>query len=384
MILDFENNIALVEFTPEEEITSTTYKIYVYATNMSDGGSPINVFISKSENLKKTLNRWKITIDHTFYNKVAKKIAIQGKPLPNIIDFTFKVNINNEETEVADTLSIHFVRYIPKLLNTLGFSNAEKLQRVWFTKGNNVDKDSVNPEVDIVSFDWAISESSQVNTEHKDFLTETGINLNNNYFPFGNKIRESLKTEINRMINDGALSIPTQSGNNQSFGITNNQVITHRGEKIPTYEKYYFNSKAFTGVLDLGIHFLVDGLDDFIAALANFNYHIIAIGELKYETNGWLSDTIDINVKQLGVYIKDSFDFIDDDPSAASQPLGYWKINNDTVEVKRKVSDTSQYYQVTNKSYRDYRDTHNMGYNFHLYSTIKYSAVNYNVTLKDV
>lgn len=382
MILDFEQDKAYVTFVPEEGIEAQEYFIKVFATNAVDGGSPTLVYTSKTYGIKQDDNKWFIVIDYSFYSKAAKKIGASGKPLPNIIDFSFKVVIDEEENEVASTFSIHFVRYIPKLLTTLGFTNAEKLQRIWFTKGNNIDKDTVDPIIDAVSFDWAIAESSQVNTEYRQFLIETGTKLNNNYHLLGNKIRDSLKSEIEKMINEGIVNLPTEN-NNQPFGVTNSQIITYRGEKIPEYEKYYFESKPFSGFFDLGIHFAFDGLDDFIASLANFNYHLFATGELEYNTS-WLGDTIDINVKQFGVYIKDSFDFIDDNPAEASQPLGYWKINDDkTIEVERETNETSEYFEVTNKSYREYRDAHGMGYNYHLYSTVKLSSTNYKVKLKD-
>lgn len=383
MVLAFEENKAHVRFTPEEGLSASGFKIHVYAKDSSKNSNSLLVYTSKKHPLKAGLNKWSILIDYVFYAKVAKKLVVAGKPLPNSIDFSFKIHINDEKSDVANTISVHFVRYIPKLLNKLGFTNAEKLQRIWFTKGNNTNKDNVNPEIDVVSFNWAINESSQVKTEYNDFLNETGSKLNNNLF-FSNPIRDALKSEINKMIKDGLLTLPTKSNPSKPFGVTNASIINYRGQRIPQFEKYYFNSKPFSGFGDLGLHYIFDGLDDFIAALANFNYHMFATGSLEYEENKWSSNVISIKVKQLAVYIKDSFDFIDDD-SSKSQPLGYWKVNNDkSIEVERKTSDKSNYFEVTNQSYRAYREAHNMGYNFYVYSTIRTQATNYSVKLKDI
>ncbi|MGB1283809.1 MAG: DUF6402 family protein [Polaribacter sp.] len=371
---------------------AVAYYVNIHAKDKSNNGSKKKVYTSKKYPLANGKNHYWIVMDYMFYNRTAKNVATSGKSLPNQIEFFFELEVeissNNqcsvEKEELNETLTLHFVRYIPKLLNILGFSNGEYLQRLWFTLGKNIDKKTVDPQLDAVEWDWAVSESSQVRGEYNDFLIETGTMLNNNIHLFGNNVRDSLKSEINKMINDGLVLLPTKNGPDQPFGVLDSQIVTYKGQKMPKFEKYYFESKPFSGIFDLGVHYTFDGLDDFIAALANFNYHMLAIGMLKYNTNGWLTDTIDINVKQLGVYIKDNFDFIDDDPNEDSQPLGYWKIiNENEVEVERKISEKPKYFEVTNESYRDYRDDHNMGYNYHLYSTIELKNVDYKVKLKD-
>lgn len=391
MTLEFEEDKVNLFFEIDTE-GAKAYHVNIYAKDKSNNGSKKKVHTSEKYLLAGKDNHYWIVMDYIFYNKVAKIVATSGKPLPNKIEFIFELEVEiqsdnqcaTEKEELSDTLTLHFVRYIPKLLNILGFSNGEYLQRLWFTLGKNIDKKAEGPQLEAVEWDWAVSESSQVKGEYNDFLTETGMELRKSTLIFNNNVQESLKSEVNKMIDEGLVSLPTKNEPDQPFGVIDPTVLTHRGEKMPKFEKYYFNSKSFSGALDLGLHYTFDGLDDFIAALANFNYHMFAIGMLKYNTNGWLTDTIDINVQQLGVYIKDSFDFIDDDPNADSQPLGYWKIiEQNKVEIERKTSEKPKYFEVTNKSYRDYRDDHNMGYNYHLYSTIKLKNTNYKVTLKD-
>jgi len=45
-------------------------------------------------------------------------------------------------------------------------------------------------------------------------------------------------------------------------------------------------------------------------------------------------------------------------------------IDKETIAVKKEPDSKAEYYQITNKTYRDYRDDYNMGYNFNLYSSI--------------
>ncbi len=379
MKLEFEKDEVKITFTPEEGVKKKTYKVNVYAQNKTDGGGKKLVYTSKAFNLIKEGNLYRIWIDYVLYNIAAKKIVKSGKSLPNIIDFSFKILIGETESEIQNTVTVHFVRYIPKLLNILDFKNGEKLQRVWFTKGNNIDKKKVNPEVGIITWNWATAESAQVKGEATEFIADTYSSLSSY---FNNKVKSSLKGEINRMIAEGLTSLPTPNNPKTTFGITDASIINYKGEKLPKYEKYYFNSKPFSGFWDIGLHYAFDGLDDFIASLANFNYHMFATGELVYDQgNRFFSPSIKIKIKQLGVYIKDSWDYIDK-PNEPSQELGYWKIKDDnTVEIKRSEEGDSSYYHVTNKSYQDYRNDHGVGYNYYLYSTIHYQSINASIKL---
>lgn len=380
MKLEFEKDEVKVTFTPEEGIKKKTYKVKVYAQNKTDGGGKKVVYTSKAFNLIKGENVYSIWIDYYLYNLSAKKIVKSGNSLPNIIDFSFKVLIGETESEIQNTITVHFVRYIPKLLNILGFKNGEKLQRIWFTKGNNTDKKIVDPEVDIVEWNWVTSESAQIKGEAKEFMIDTLIKFS---AAFNNKVKRALKGEINRMIAAGLTSLPTVNYPKRTFGVTDASIITHNGEKAPKFEKYYFNSKPFSGFWDIGMHYIFDGFDDSIASLANFNYHMFATGELVYDKgNRFFNPSVKIKIKKLGVYIKDSWDFIDDDPSS-SQNLGWWKINGkNSIEIENSVYlSKSDYFHVTNKSYQDYRNDHGVGYNYHLYSTIHYENINATIKL---
>ena len=76
-------------------------------------------------------------------------------------------------------------------------------------------------------------------------------------------------------------------------------------------------------------------------------------------------------VNKLGIYVKDSFDFISED-----EYLGDWSIINQDVEATIGAT-KSGYYKITNKSYRDYQKDSHMGMDFNLYSTIKEEDVLY-------
>ncbi|KAA1246793.1 DUF6402 family protein [Aquimarina sp. RZ0] len=392
MILEFENDRATIEFTPEEGITAESYTMNVYATDKTNGGEKKHVFTSREYPLVEGVNNWYIIIDYAFYNEAAKRAFFKGndtsgqgrqaqsgsdpsvyKTLPTILEFSFFVVINGEENEVADILEVHFIRYMPRLLNILGHTNGEKLQRIWFTEGNNVDVKDVDPKIDILSWDWIMKESEQAQKEFTDLNTRVQNKLN---AWTDNATKDNVRKEIRKMVVNGLVTLPTSNNSTVSFGVMGKNIVTYNNQLMPDFEKYYSISKPFGGegvgvVTDIGFHYLTDGLDDFIASLANFNYHVLATGELFTSGN-----SITVHVKQLGFYIKDKWDFIDKDATEASQPLGFWKIvDPNTIEAKRTAVVRNQYYRVVNKTYRDYRDAHNMGYNYFLYSTIHTESV---------
>ncbi|MEM0940635.1 MAG: DUF6402 family protein [Bacteroidota bacterium] len=326
----------------------------------------------------------KITIDYLFYNEAAKLIAGSSDLFPTQIEFFWELVVNSEDQdgavtteteELEDTLTVHFVRYIPKLMNILGFVNGEKLQRIWFTRGNVIDRETIDPFLNIIDWDWLMKESEEVKDEYIEFKNDVIDDLNST---FTNKVSRSLHAEINKMIDEGLITKPTEDNPRVDFGIYDEKIITSEtkrfpsGEQIPRFEKYYFKAKPFRGFFDIGTHYRKEGLDDFIATLASFNYHVLASGYLEFKKGKYLwslDSYTQVNVTHLGFYIKDSFDFIDD-PGKKSQPLGFWKIlGKNGAEVERNLNKNG-YYEVNNKLYRDYRDDHGMGYNFHLYSNI--------------
>lgn len=377
MVLNFEQNKVKLQFTVERDIKATTYQMNVYAK--SESSSAKHVYTSKEYHLyKDAANIYWIEIDLTFYNEVAKIIGSTDTdtPLPNIIDFSFKVLIDKQEDDLQGTVSVHFVRYMPQILNILGWEYGEKFQRIWFTEGNLVERETEDPKLDAISWSWIMQSSDEAREEYIQLKNETIENLG---AFFDNNTRKSLKSEINKMINEGLTSIPTAENPRSEFGVYSEKIITKpskrfpNGEEMPEFEKYYFNSKAFGGPFDLGKHYVRNGrkFDDFIAALATYNYHVMGSGYLTFKKGGrWSSDYTEVTVDTLGFYVKDSFDFIDDDPTV-EQPLGFWKVvDMDTIEVKKDPDNKNEFFEVTNRNFRDYRDAHNMGYNFHLYSTI--------------
>ncbi len=375
MVLEFEQDNIYVKFTPEEYVEATTFRVNVYAKNKSDGGSEKLVFTSPSYTFKSCEeNSWHIIIDYMFYNAVAKKIASSGKPLPNIIDFSFKIIIGEDEEEVPGVYTVHFVRYMAQLMDVLKWKNAARLQRLWFTNGFNEEKKNVEPELDFIDIEWIFKISTHAKIICDNFHKGNLMSFKSAWKRPANEfftpiVKNSLKTEIKDQIEDQEIEAPNQNNTKTTFGDFDlKEVKDKAGEKMPLIEKYYFNSLSFggDGGKDGAMHILGNGLelDDLLGSLANFNFRVAAQGELIHENN-----TVNVYLKKLFYYVKDNFDYVGDE-----QELGYWSIG-DEIRVRAPelgiFTDESEFYYVKNKEFSDYRNDVCMGYDFHVYSTIK-------------
>lgn len=84
-------------------------------------------------------------------------------------------------------------------------------------------------------------------------------------------------------------------------------------------------------------------MDGLTAALANFSFHLAIMGHALYTQNG-----IRVTVEKVGIYVKDSYDFINDGTFyigclCYDQPLGSWEqnvgnVSNDTFNNWRRIS----------------------------------------------
>ena len=96
------------------------------------------------------------------------------------------------------------------------------------------------------------------------------------------------------------------------------------------------------------------------AALANFRFYMSVRGAVTAS-----GASIQIRVEEVGVYLRDSYDFLNDGFRAAclctDQPLGEW---SDGVG------------EVTNDSFNNWRRANNRGGDFLIYSDIKKIPLN--------
>lgn len=115
-------------------------------------------------------------------------------------------------------------------------------------------------------------------------------------------------------------------------------------------------------VVGAGMHVYIDPLDDMYAALGRFAIYCVAQGRVVPlpDKNG-IVKSHNVEISAAGFYVRDSYDFNGD------QPLGFW--NFDTGDVRK--TPWFGYDEVSNKSFRDWRDKNKKGGDFYVFSDIK-------------
>jgi|GEM_PF-885062 len=125
-------------------------------------------------------------------------------------------------------------------------------------------------------------------------------------------------------------------------------------------------------------------LDGFTAALANSELKLSVAGEVIPQTtkdsNGKLVfASWKIKITKVAVYLRDSYDFIDDDDAWLSQPLGDWNPANDKVGKNPMRNG----YAVNNADFREWRTQNGKGGDFLVFSNIETFTVSDSFTINE-
>ena len=108
---------------------------------------------------------------------------------------------------------------------------------------------------------------------------------------------------------------------------------------------------------------LSDPLDDMYCALGVFGIHVAASGTVTPSDPKAGNGTHQVKIDKLGYYIKDNYDFNED------QPLGLW-----SEEGAFKLPARGRFL-VENKSFRDWRARFNHGGDFMIFSDVRWEGV---------
>lgn len=281
-------------------------------------------------------------------------------------NFKVDIEISDELYEgsidhsIHEILKIHFVILIPSIMKALNWKNSVRTQNDWFNGKRNYYPWDVNP---ILSY---FSLGNLLKFKHfKSFYDEKLNNWKNNEAAL-----KSLRIEIKKMKKNNLIEYPTTNRPITEFGTFDYEIINKiikpkeysarkiktATERIPLFEEYYFLSESYN------ISKFND-LDDFFGAIANCNIRYTAKGLLTLKNN-----KIIVTVNEIGVYIKDGFDF------TGTQPLGDWNYKNKSVEK-------SYFSMINNDSYEAYSRDTNMGQSNYHYSNMYIYKHNFNFNL---
>lgn len=245
-------------------------------------------------------------------------------------------------TNPSDQLQVHLIRYIPNIMDKLGFKNGAKMQRFWFNSmaNDNYTKRLYKPYIRYDDF-----LSSQIFSEFTDEILEEKSWINP-------AAKELFIGRINQKIREGKIKLPQKLDEKITFGTTKSVDSKNaKGDWVPEFETDYVNARSRESKP------LTDPIDDMFCTLGSFNIHISIHGFLELNS----SEQYTINIQKVGLHIMDQFEFSGD------QLLGYWSTTEQDV-TKFSLGYNLNYYQIGNVNYREYRERSGMGGDFALYS----------------
>lgn len=105
----------------------------------------------------------------------------------------------------------------------------------------------------------------------------------------------------------------------------------------------------------------LDPTDDLYCALGAFGIHLTASGKVKPVNKG--GATHEVHIEKFGYFIRDTYDF------NGSQPLGFWSYDGVTKTPRIGSS------YVDNGSFQQWRNKHNKGGDFIVYSDVKWQVL---------
>jgi hypothetical protein len=311
------------------------------------------------------------------YDRIAKQLVGENNKLPTQINIYMKLSIFDDENNLLaekdceDFYRIHFIRYMPDLMDLKKWYVAKNLQNIWFSSKKNDDftKKNPGPLVDQIEWRW-IMKFPEVAYEF--------LKLDKNQIALSYKIQGNIRTEIDKMIKFGCAELPTEEKRETKFGYFGNRYReiderkkTKWTEDAPLFENFYHTNHDFND-WDLGQQYIQNfGADESLAAIGQFSFHVYATGTLKYIS----ANKTEVYIESLVYYLWDRFNFTND-KGKPDECLGLWKIkdkdngeNDFTVYIPQITPDKTGKYEVTNNCYNSYRDDHQMGGDFVVYST---------------
>jgi len=159
----------------------------------------------------------------------------------------------------------------------------------------------------------------------------------------------------------------------QKIGNVGEGVTLHANNVLRFHEDWYIQT---TQVKE---NPLKSPLDDLYAALGNFSFHYLMKGRVERLEDQGGKPRYRVTFEKVGVYVKDSYDFIDDlvgdgNPlnRVFSQPLGFWGCSPNSVAKHPFPLEARRNY-VQNRDFREWRKRYGKGHggDFLVFSNIK-------------
>jgi hypothetical protein len=251
----------------------------------------------------------------------------------------------------CDTLA-ELIPQLPRIMRKKGWLRAAALMERWQHNPANNDAKRGTPDIHTVSMIWVLSFERAARVFDQMVIDRIWMN-------------EAGRAEISRMLSLNGL-LPSGQGGARRFGELPENICPPPHFMIALHDKFHIQTRKFQQSA------LSAPVDELTAALANFSFHVIAVGEVRHMGRGQTGSRYEVSIRRVGIYVRDTYDF-DDRGSSFSQPLGFWACS---PEYAGKDPLRGRY--VTNATLNAWRDKHGKGRggDFLVFSDIHWREVN--------
>ena len=249
------------------------------------------------------------------------------------------ISLNHLVPALQDAAVAPDITWIPEKMRAKGWTQGAILMEEWFRRPKLVRADDPKtvpfnfgpPVLNVIKMDWVMSPEFPRAKRVYDELVDGKLWKND-------AAKQLLVQRLNK------LGILTQAKNNQGQKIKFGDLTSANVIQI---EELYIQSRPMNeGQISKAVNYLFNSFDGLTASLAEFDVHLAVKGYVSVS-----NQVLNVTVEEIGVYVKDSYDFVGD------QPLGKW--DEDALKA------------VTNKDFRDWREKTGKGGDFLVYSDIK-------------
>lgn len=223
-------------------------------------------------------------------------------------------------------------------MRSRGWLRGAELMEEWFKRPANNDPKNGFPNTSAIKMQWVLSFSRAADVYYNEIINKK---------IWINKAAQEVIIDLLKI--QGCL-VP-YPGSVRDFG-TIDLGVCISPKAMQDLDKYHIQFRSMKQ------NPLTAPMDDLTAALANFNFNIIVKGKVRCleRLRSSVKTKYEITLSQIGVYVKDSYDFNDGKKSWMSQPLGFWNCENNYAGKFYFNG-----YYIKNSDFRDWRSKHGKG-----------------------
>ncbi len=294
-----------------------------------------------------------------------------------------------EDTEGRTVIVEQFkLTDIPDAMDKMGWAESAKIMRHWFSgepyvldmkvkKGelptSNLSNEKIYSNID---FEWLYKATNRVQPWVEKLIAELRYvrEINNRVGKQGVELSAGLLQLMLRLDKFGAVNEQQKKLNTNSFNFSEKNAL-----ELDEASQFNFILIG-TGIINQAL----DALDDVYGTLGGFS---IKIAATKIRTISEQHSTSTIFIEEIGLYIRDAYDFLNDDDD--DQLLGYWgdggaldpSLYQFLVKPAFIDSDGKRYFRVTNQSFNNYRSTYKKGGDLIVFSSVLHFPTDISIPL---